>query len=318
MSQFDQEPGKELLEESYALIRPYVHRTPVLQSRAINEMAETSLFFKCENMQRVGAFKFRGGIHTMLRLSAEERAKGVATHSSGNHAQAVALAAQLLGAKAYIVMPSNAPEVKIKAVKGYGAEVTLCEPTLDARETTLATIIEQTGATMIHPYDDYRVIAGQATAARELLEEHPEIDCIVAPIGGGGLMAGTLLTAKYADHEVRVVGSEPTGADDAYRSWQKGERIPMVNPKTIADGLLTSVGERNFAIIKRDIETIFTVSDEEIIAAMRIIWERLKIVIEPSCAVPFAAILQQKAHFAGRKTGVILTGGNVDLGKLPF
>lgn len=254
----------------------------------------------------------------MLRLSDAERARGVATHSSGNHAQAVALAAQLLGVKAYIVMPSNAPTVKKTAVAGYGAEITLCEPTLTARESTLAAIIGRTGATMIHPYDDYRVIAGQATCARELLEDYPEVDCLVAPIGGGGLMAGTLLSARYAGREVKVVGTEPKGADDTYRSWKKGERIPMVGPNTIADGLLTSVGARNFAIIQREIETIFTVSDEEIIAAMRIIWERLKIVIEPSCAVPFAAILQQKGHFTGRKVGVILTGGNIDLDKLPF
>ena len=318
MSLFAQVPTAETISQSHELIKPYLHRTPVLTCQTIDEQVGASLYFKCENFQKVGAFKFRGGIHSLLRLSEEERQRGVATHSSGNHAQAVALAARLTGAPAYIVMPHTAPEVKKKAVEGYGASITFCEPTLQAREDTLKEVVAKTGAYMIHPYDDYRVITGQASCAKELLEDYPELDAIVAPVGGGGLLGGTLLSAAYFASDVKVYGGEPAGADDAYRSFKAGKLLPQTNPQTIADGLLTSVGSRNFEIIREHLTDLFTVSDPEIVAAMRLIWERMKIIIEPSCAVPLAAIIKQKELFKGKKVGVILTGGNVDLAKLPF
>jgi len=315
MNSFEQEPTKDLIADSHVLIGPYIHRSPILTCKTINDLTGASLFFKCENFQKVGAFKFRGGIHALLRLSHEARAKGVATHSSGNHAQAVALAAKLCDTQAYIVMPNNAPKVKQQAVAGYGAKITFCEPTLQAREDTLARVVKETGATCIHPYDDYRVITGQATCAKELIEDVSGLDQIITPVGGGGLLAGTILSAKHFASHIEVYAE---GADDAWQSLQKGELVPQTSPKTIADGLLTSLGDRNFKIIKRDVADIFRVNDEEIIAAMRLIWERMKIIIEPSCAVPLAAIIKNKMTFADKRVGVILTGGNVDLGNLPF
>ncbi|MDW7690794.1 pyridoxal-phosphate dependent enzyme [Flammeovirgaceae bacterium SG7u.111] len=300
-------------------IRPYIHQTPVLTSSSINQIAGMELYFKCENLQKVGAFKIRGGINAVSLLMENEKPKAVATHSSGNHAQAVALAAQLFGTKAYIVMPTSAPEVKKKAVEGYGATVIPCEPTLQAREDTLAKVVEETGAIFIPPFNDYNIITGQATAAVELLEEISGLEAIIAPVGGGGLMAGTALATHYLSPTTTVLAGEPLGADDAYHSLKKGEITPRAEkPNTIADGLLTTVGELNFPIIKELVSEIITVTDEEIIAAMKLIWERMKQVVEPSGAVPFAAMLKEKEKWQGKKVGVIFTGGNVDLGKLPF
>ncbi len=311
-------PSWQDIQDAAIRIAPYVHTTPVLSSQNLNQMFGVELYFKCENFQKVGAFKARGAMNAIFSMEADKISKGVATHSSGNHAQAVALGAQQKGVPAYIVMPSNAPAVKRAAVLGYGAEVISCEPTLEARESTLQRVVDETGAQFIHPYNDWRVIAGQATAAIELLAEISGLDAIFTPVGGGGLLSGTALTAHYSAPEVEVFAGEPLGADDAARSFQEGKLIPSQNPNTIADGLLTSLGDKTFAVIQRHVKNIFTVEEEEIVAAMRLIWERMKIIVEPSCAVPFAAVIQQKEKFAGKKVGIILSGGNVDLGKLPF
>ncbi|MCO6486980.1 MAG: pyridoxal-phosphate dependent enzyme [Phaeodactylibacter sp.] len=295
-----------------------IHRTPVLTCRSIDEMAGAQLFFKCENFQKVGAFKMRGASSAALRLSDEEKERGLATHSSGNHAQAVALSARLLGIPAYIVMPDTSPAIKKAATKGYGAEVILCENTLAARESTLEKVVARTGATFIHPYNDYNVIAGQATAAKELIEDTEHLGCIIAPIGGGGLMSGTALSARYFSPGTLAYGAEPEAVDDAYRSFKSGAMQENTSIDTIADGLRTNLGEKTFDIIRRELEDIFTVSEPAIVAAMRLVWERMKIVIEPSCAVPLAAVLANPGVFEGKKVGVILTGGNVDLGRLPF
>ena len=257
-------------------------------------------------------------MNAIFSLNEEEISKGVATHSSGNHAQAVALGAKTRGTKAWIVMPRTAPLVKKEAVLGYGAEVIPCEPTLQARESTLQKVVEETGAHFIHPFDDWRVITGQATAAKELIEDVEDLNVLITPVGGGGLLSGTALTTHYLLPEARVYAGEPLGADDAARSFRSGQIIPSTKPQTIADGLLTSISEKTFAVMKAHVADVITVGEEEIIAAMRLIWERMKIIIEPSCAVPLAALIQQKEQFAGQKIGIILTGGNVDLGKLPF
>lgn len=312
------EPDKQELINVHERIKNYVHRTPILTSENINKLSGMDLYFKCENLQKVGAFKFRGACNAILSLSKEELGNGVATHSSGNHAQAIALAAKMQGIAAYIVMPSNAPIVKKLAVESYGAEIIECEPNLDAREKTLCEVCERTGARFIPPYDDYNIIAGQSTAAKELFEEVNDLNIVITPVGGGGLLAGTALASKHFSPQVRVFAGEPAGADDAYRSFATGERITSHKPKTLADGLLTTLGEKNFEIIKREVEAVITVSDEEIIDAMKLLWERMKLVVEPSGAVPFAAILKRKENFVGRKVGVILSGGNVDLSKLPF
>ena len=295
-----------------------VHRTPVLTCSAIDELAGAFLFFKCENFQKVGAFKMRGATNAVLSLGDEEAARGVATHSSGNHAQALALAARLRGIPAFIVMPANAPGVKRAAVEGYGAEIITCEPTLQAREETLAAVVERTGAAFIHPYDDDRIIAGQGTAALELLEEAPDLDVVMTPVGGGGLLSGTALTVAALAPGARVIAAEPIGADDAARSLAAGHIIPSVNPDTVADGLLTSLGKRNFPIIQNHVADIWTVSDPDIIAAMRLVFERMKIVIEPSSAVCPAAVLGHREDVAGLRIGIILSGGNVDLDRLPW
>ncbi len=299
-------------------IREYIHRTPVFTSKSINEITGGQLFFKCENLQKVGAFKFRGATNAVLSLSDTDAEKGVATHSSGNHAAALALAARMRGIPAYIVMPRTAPEIKKKAVAGYGAIITFCEPTLQAREETLAGVIRETAATEIHPYDNFFVIAGQGTAAKELIDDTGEFDIVMTPVGGGGLLSGTALTVKQLLPGCKVIAAEPAGADDAFRSFRAGQIFPSVNPKTIADGLLTSLGSRNFAIISQKVDDIVTVSEEKIVEAMRLVWERMKIIIEPSSAVPLAAILEQKINVSGLKVGIILSGGNLDLGKLPF
>jgi threonine dehydratase len=299
-------------------IGPYIHRTPVLTNESLNQRVGAQVFLKCENFQRVGAFKFRGACNAVFSLSAEEAACGVSTHSSGNHAQAVALAARLRGIPAYIVMPNNAPAVKKAAVAGYGGVITFCEPTLEAREATLAQIVEKTGSAVVHPYNDEHVIAGQGTAALEFLEVVPDLDVMIAPVGGGGLLSGTCVAATETKRGIRVIGGEPEMADDAYRSLQAGEILPSVKPKTIADGLLTSLGSKTFPIIQECVEQIVTVAERGITDSMRFIWERAKIIIEPSAAVAVGVLWEGKIDLRGQKVGVILSGGNVDLEKLPW
>lgn len=299
-------------------IRPYARRTPVLTNASLNEKLGAQIFLKCENFQKVGAFKFRGACNAVYALSDAEAARGVCTHSSGNHAQAVALAAKMRGIPAYIVMPNNAPTVKKNAVAGYGGVITFCEPTLAARESALAKATEKTGATVIHPYNNEKVIAGQGTAALELLEDFPDLDVIIAPVGGGGLLSGTAIAATELKKGIRVIAGEPEMADDAFRSMQAGRIIPSENPKTVADGLLTSLGELTFPIIQQRVERIVTVSEAGIIASMKYVWEREKIIIEPSSAVAIGVLWENKIDLKGLKVGVILSGGNVDLGKLPW
>ncbi len=309
---------KEQLLEVHRKIQPYIHKTPVLTSQALNKMAGAEIFFKCENFQRMGAFKMRGAANAILSLTDEQKANGVVTHSSGNFAQAVSLSAQLLGIKAYIVMPSNAPQVKKNAVKGYGGIITECEPLIEVRQATTDKISAETGATKLHPSNQVEVILGQGTAAMELLEEQPDLDVIMTPVGGGGLVAGAALAAHFFGKNCKTIGGEPFAADDAYRSLLSGKIENNETANTIADGLRTVLGNHNFPLIQQHVDKIIRVEEDEIIAAMRLIWERMKIIIEPSCAVPFAALLREKENFAGQKIGIILSGGNVDLGKLPF
>lgn len=299
-------------------IRPYAHRTPVFTCESLNRRVGAQVFLKCENLQKTGSFKFRGATNAVFSLSDEQARRGVVAHSSGNHAQALALAASLRGVPAYIVMPDNAPAVKKAAVQGYGGWITFCVPTLEAREHTQAQVIAQTGATEVHPYNNERVIAGQGTAALELLADVPDLDVVMAPVGGGGLLSGTAIAATSLRPGIRVIAAEPEMADDAYRSLQAGRILPSVNPRTIADGLLTSLGELTFPIIQQRVEQIVTVSEAAIVAAMRFIWERAKLIIEPSAAVPVAALMEGKVNLAGRRVGVILSGGNVDLDRLPW
>lgn len=299
-------------------IRPYIHRAPVLTNESLNQKVGAQVFMKCENFQKVGAFKFRGASNAVWALTDEEAAHGVVTHSSGNHAQALALAAKMRGIPAYIVMPSNAPQVKKNAVAGYGGQITFCEPTLAARESTMESIRQSTGASVIHPYNNERVIAGQGTAALELLEDVSDLDAIIAPVGGGGLLSGTSIAATEMKKGIRVIAAEPEMADDAFRSMQVGKIIPSANPKTVADGLLTSLGELTFPIIQKRVEQIVTVSEAGIIEAMKFVWERAKIIIEPSAATVIAVLWEQKIDLRGLKVGVILSGGNVDLEKLPW
>lgn len=301
-----------------ARIQPYAHRTPVLTCTSLDQMIGATVFMKCENLQKVGAFKFRGACNAVFSLSDNEAANGVATHSSGNHAQALALAARLRGIPAYIVMPSNAPGVKKAAVAGYGGKITYCEPTQAARERALEEVVRETGATFIHPYDNWQVIAGQGTAALELLEQEPDLEVVMAPVGGGGLLSGTALAVNALRPTCRVVAAEPDAADDAYRSLQEGRILPSIQPKTIADGLLTSLGELTFPVIRSYVSQIVTVSETAIIQAMRTVWERAKILVEPSAAVPIGALLEKKLDFRGLRIGVILSGGNVDLDRLPW
>lgn len=306
------------IKEAHDRIRSRIHHTPVMTSSGINEITGAEIFFKCENLQKVGAFKFRGATNAVLSLTDQEAERGVATHSSGNHAQALALAAGDRGIKAYIVMPRTSPRVKIDAVKGYGAEITFCEPTLEARESTLDEVIHRTGAEFIHPYNDQRIIAGQATAAKELIEEIPDLDIIMSPVGGGGLLSGTAMSTHYLSPGTRVIAAEPKGSDDAFRSLEAGRLIPSVDPDTICDGLLTSLGSVTFPIIQKYVERIVTVDDEIIIRAMRLHFERMKTVVEPSGSVPLAAILDNGDLFRGKRIGVIISGGNVDLDLLPW
>ncbi len=304
------------IEAAHARIAPFIHRTPVLTCRSIDALAGCSLYFKCENFQKIGAFKIRGGMNAALSLPPEMVQRGLATHSSGNHAQAVAYAARQLGVKAYIVMPENSPAVKVNAVRGYGADITFCAPNQAAREAALSEIVARMGAVFIHPYDDDRVICGQATCAKELIEDVGDLEVIIAPVGGGGLLSGTSLSTHHLLPMVPVYAGEPEGAADAVLSLRSGkvEKAPYIN--TIADGLLTTLSERTLRIISQHVQDIFTVSDTEILAALRLVYERMKIVIEPSCAVPLAAVLKHPEVFGGKRVGVILSGGNVDLGRL--
>lgn len=309
-------PSLDDIITSHELIKKAIHRTPVLASTMINQIAGANIYFKCENFQKIGAFKMRGAMNTALRLSPQDIQKGLATHSSGNHAQAVALTAKLLDTQAYIVMPDTSPAAKVKATQGYGAKVFFCENTLAAREAKLQEVIENTQATFIHPYDNYNVIAGQATAAKELHEDLPDMDAIIAPIGGGGLMSGTALITHYLRPDVKIYGAEPENVDDAFRSFQSGVYQTNTTIDTIADGLRTNLSEKTFDIIRNYVHDIFTVTEAEIKVAMQLIYERMKIVIEPSSAVPLAAILKHPDVFGGKMVGVIISGGNIDLDAL--
>ncbi len=304
--------------EAHKNIKDYIHQTPVLTSKSINEIAKCQIFFKCENFQKVGAFKFRGAINAVLSLSQNELKRGVATHSSGNHAQALALAAKILGINATIVMPDNSPSVKKNAVNGYNAEVIYCKPTLKDREETLKNIIQEQNRVFIHPYDNINVIAGQGTAAKELLEEINHLDFIITPIGGGGLLSGTSITTNAINPNIKVIGAEPEGANDAWKSLKYNKLIPSLNPKTICDGLLTSLSERTFEIIESNVNDILLADDNSIIKSMRLIWERMKIIVEPSSAISLAVVLNNPNIFMGSNVGIIISGGNVDLERLPF
>lgn len=311
-------PSFQDVENAVSRISPFATRTPVLTSRTLNEQTGGEIFFKCENFQRAGAFKFRGACNSVYSLSESDAAAGVATHSSGNHGQALALAAKMRGIPAYVVMPENSPAVKLNAVKGYGATVIRCESNQKSREETLQKVIDDTEANFIHPYDDERVIAGQGTCAYEFLMDFPGLDIIMAPVGGGGLISGTSITAKQLMPKIQVIGTEPEMADDAYQSLKSGTLQRFDTTKTIADGLRTTLSERTFSIIQSKVDSIITVSDESVIQAMRTIWERMNIIIETSCSVPVAAILGNKIDISGKKIGIILTGGNVDLDHLPW
>ncbi|MBL4578662.1 MAG: pyridoxal-phosphate dependent enzyme [Flavobacteriales bacterium] len=311
-------PTLEDIAAAHKRIAPFVRKTPVYTSRSIDGLAGCSIYFKCENFQKIGAFKIRGATNAILSLSNQETSKGVATHSSGNHAQAVALAALKNDIKAYIVMPENSSKVKVAAVKSYGAEITFCESNIESRQTTLDEVLKETGAHFIHPYNNVEVIAGQATAAKELLEEVENPDIVIAPIGGGGLMSGTCLSTHYIAPDTEIIGSEPENVNDAFRSLEAGSIQTNVTTNTIADGLKTNLGDITFAIIREHVSRIITVSEDEILNAMRIIWERMKIIVEPSSAVPLAAILSAPQHFKGKRVGLIITGGNVELEDLPF
>ncbi|WP_142786158.1 pyridoxal-phosphate dependent enzyme [Changchengzhania lutea] len=308
----------QILIDTHKRISPFIHKTPVLTSSQINNLVGADVYFKCENFQRMGAFKMRGATNAILKLSDKQRGSGVVTHSSGNFAQALSLAAKSLNVTAYIVMPNNAPQVKKDAVKGYEGIITECEPTLESRERESKLISQQTGATFIHPSNDIDVIHGQGTAAIELLNDYPKLDAIISPVGGGGLIAGTALAAHYFGHNCEVVGAEPFEADDAYRSLISGKIETNVTTNTIADGLRTQLGSINFPIIKRHIHNIIRVEEVEIVDAMKLIFERLKIVVEPSSAIVLAAIIREKELFKNKKVGLIISGGNVDITQLPF
>lgn len=311
-------PVKENIENAHSRIKNLIHKTPVLSSSLINEFTGAKLYFKCENLQKVGAFKFRGASNAVSKLTVNQMKSGVTTHSSGNHAAALSLAAKMKGIEAHIVMPHTAPKIKIAAVKAYGGQIHFCEPSLEAREKELEKVQAETGAHFIHPFDNYDVIEGQATAAKELIEEIPNLDFIFAPVGGGGLLSGTILSSKYFGKNIKVIGAEPAGADDAFRSIRDGKIYPSVSPKTICDGLLTSLSEKTYRIISGGVDEIITVSENQIIEAMKLIWTRMKIIIEPSSAVVLAAVISNSVSFVNKKIGLILSGGNIDLENLPW
>jgi threonine dehydratase len=311
-------PNLNDIREAHARIAPHIHRTPVFTSASLDEVAGAKLFFKCENLQKTGSFKIRGATNAILSLSDEEAAHGVVTPSSGNHGAALSRAARSLGIKAYVVMPNNSPMVKRRAVEAYGGSITLCEPTMQGRQKTSAEVQARTGAILIHPYDDDRIIAGQGTAAKELLEDVPDLDVIIAPVSGGGLLSGTAIASKEMRPQIRGVGAEPKNADDAFESLHAGKIVPCPAPDTIADGLRATLAPRTFAILQRHVDEISTVTEEEIVAAMRLLWERMKLVVEPSGAVSAAPAFNRRINAAGKRIGIILSGGNVDLATLPF
>ena len=314
----DRLPAIEDVIKAYQTVKKYAHRTPVLTSRTVNAILNADLYLKCENFQRVGAFKFRGASNAVFNLTDHEAKKGVTTHSSGNHAAGLALAASMRGIPSYIVMPENAPAIKKKAVEGYGGKITFCKPTQQDREDTLRWIQARTGAVFIHAYNHFDVICGQGTSSLELLSDYPDLDVVIVPVGGGGLLSGTLTCVKGIRPGIRVYGAEPLNADDAFRSLRDKMIHPSIHPDTIADGLRTSLCELTYQIISATGDGILTVTEGGIVMAMRMIWERMKIVIEPSSAVPIAAVMEHPRYFAGKKVGVIISGGNVDLGDLPF
>lgn len=309
---------KQHLIDCHERIKPFIHNTPILTSRLLNKIVGGQLYFKCENFQRMGAFKMRGAANAIMQLTEEQKQHGVVTHSSGNFAQALSLSAQSLGVKAFIVMPSSAPQVKKEAVKGYGGILIECEPTLKAREFASEQIVQEHGASFIHPSNDDQVILGQGTACKELLEVYPDLDYVFTPVGGGGLIAGTALSAHHFGDNCRVIGGEPFEVDDAYRSLKSGKIETNATTNTIADGLKTQLGDKNFPFIQKHVDKIVRVTEEEIVEAMKLIWERLKIVCEPSSAVALAAVFKSRRELSNQKTGIIISGGNVDLGALPF
>jgi len=308
----------DLIEQARTRIQGRVHRTPVMTSQALDASSGARLYFKCENLQNMGAFKARGATNAVFALSEAEAHNGVATHSSGNHAAALARAARLRGIPAYIVMPNNSPKAKQASVSRYGGKIVFCEPTLQAREASVERLIAETGATLVHPYDDLRVMAGQATTAVELLEDVPDLDIILCPVSGGGLLGGISVAAKTLNSAISVIGVEPAGADDAYRSFRSGKIEPMTNPQTIADGLRSALGRKTFAEIRRHVDDIVTVSEEAIVASMRQIWEVMKIIVEPSGAVAYAGVFARRIPVEGRRIGIVLSGGNLDLDRLPW
>lgn len=312
------QPTIDDIRQAAARIKPYAHHTPVLTCASLDHMANAQLYFKCENFQKAGAFKFRGACNSVFALSESEAKHGVATHSSGNHGAALTMAAELRGIPAHIVMPNNVPQVKRDAIAGYGAHITWCEPTQTDREATLERVVAETGAAFVHPSNEPLVIAGQGTIGLELLDDVPNLDMVLMPIGGGGLTSGIALAIATLSPRTQVIAVEPAGADDAYRSLQTGTRLPSVNPQTIADGLRTGLGDVTFPMIQQYVEQIVTVSEEAIIRAMRHVWERMKVIIEPSSAVPVAAVLDQQIDVSGLRVGIVLSGGNVDLASLPW
>ena len=311
-------PTKENIQSAHERIKNFIHKTPLLTSTQLNEITNSQLFFKCENLQKVGAFKMRGASNAILSLTDNDLVNGVATHSSGNHAAALAKAAKMKNVPAYIVMPENAPEIKKNAVKSYGGEIIFCKPTLEAREQTLNEVVKKTHAVFIHPYNNDKIIEGQATCAKEIFEEESDFDFIIAPVGGGGLLSGTSLATYYFSNNTKVIGAEPAGADDAFRSIRDKKIYPSVNPQTIADGLRTSLTKKTFGIISKFADEIITVREDSILKAMKLIWERMKIIVEPSGAVPFAVILENKEKFKNKKIALILSGGNCNLNNLPW
>ena len=312
------EVTKQDLINSHNRIKPFIHDTPVLTSNYVNEITGAEVYFKCENFQKMGAFKMRGAANAILRLTDEQKNNGVVTHSSGNHAQAISLAAKKIGIKAYIVMPSNAPKIKKEAVKGYGGELIECESNLEARESAAKNLVDSKNATFIHPSNNLDVIIGQGTATKELIEQYGSFNHILVPVGGGGLIAGSALAAKYFGGNCSVIGTEPFEVDDAYRSLISGKIETNITTNTIADGLRTQLGDKNFPIILNEVKEIIRVTEDEIVDSMKLIWQRLKIICEPSCSLPLAGILKNKDDFKGKKIGIIITGGNIDIYNLPF
>ena len=312
------EVKKSDLIDCHNRIKPFIHNTPVLTSNYVNEITGAEVYFKCENFQKMGAFKMRGAANAILRLSDEQKSNGVVTHSSGNHAQAISLAAKKIGIKAYIVMPSNAPKIKKEAVKGYGGELIECESNIEAREAAAKDLVDSKNATFIHPSNNLDVIIGQGTASKELIEQYGSFNNILVPIGGGGLIAGSALAAKYFGDNCSVIGTEPFEVDDAYRSLISGKIETNITTNTIADGLRTQLGDKNFPIILNEVKEIIRITEDEIINSMKLIWQRLKIICEPSCSLPLAGLLKNKDKFKGKKIGIIITGGNIDLDNLPY